>query len=261
MRRLFLLALLSSPLAAHAQISPATNPAPAPTAVNANAAPALGADEIARRASARLENKPAKLTCTVEIDAAQIDSEGKPVETHSELLEETWDHGKAEQGLPAQISVDGKPLTGDDFKKAIDEEKTKRAEMKEHEEKNEGGDVQAPFAKEQLAHHKFTLLRQEQLDGRPAYVLGVAPLENKRDDLRVTREGTAWIDAESFVPLRIESHASPLPKHVDKMEFLEEFAPTAQGETAPRSLRIEVKGGILFFTKTFRVSTRWRGCK
>ncbi len=280
MRHLLLLALLSSPLAARAQTAPANpaaaarapappapaaaaaaNPAPSAPPDSAPAAPALSADEIARRASAQLEKKPRKLTCTVELEAAQLDSSGKPSETETEQLVEVWSEGKAEQGLPTQISVDGKPLAGDELKKAIGQEKDKRDEMKEHEAKSEGGDVAAPFAQSQLGEHKFTLLRQDQLGGRPVYVLGISPVRAKRDDQRVTREGIAYVDMSSFVPLRIESRAAPLPAHVERMELLEEFALTPQGETAPQTLRIEVRGGILFFKRTYRATTRWRDCK
>ncbi len=147
------------------------------------------------------------------------------------------------------------------MKQANEQDAEKRKEMKEHEAKGEGGSVEAPLAKDQLPRHTFALARRAQENGRDVYVLSVAPKSKTPDERAVTREGTLTIDAQTFLLLHAETRAAPLPKHVDKMEFTEEFQLTAQGETAPRSLVLAVSGGILFITRSFRVETRWQDCK
>jgi len=232
-------------------------PAVAPTAVQ----PELSVDEIVKRASAQLEKKPKKLSCTVDFKAAQLDSGGKPKETQESELIETWIDGKDEEGLPTKSSVDGKPLTAAELVKSNEDEKQKRDEMKQHQQEGQGGSVDAPLAAGMVAKHTFALLRRDQYDGRAVYVLSIEPVSKVLNETIVTREGTVMIDAQSFVPLRFETHAMPLPSHVDKMEFDEQFALTAAGETAPKALVLEVKGGFLIFTRTFKVETYWRDCK
>jgi hypothetical protein len=221
----------------------------------------LPVQEIVQRASAQLGRKPKKLRCNVELRALELDSLGKPTDTEERALIETWRDGVAEQGLPYQRSSDGKPLTADELAKANQDEAQQRAEMKQHEENGEGGHVDAPLEAAQVPRHKFTLLRRDQLDGRPVYVLAVAPQSLKPDERVVTREGTIYVDAQTFVPLKLDTHALPLPRHADRMDLQEEFALTAAGETVPKFLSIEIKGGVLFFTRTYRVETRWTRCE
>jgi hypothetical protein len=221
--------------------------------------PSIG--EIVARAQAQFARKPKKLSCTVSITATQLDTNGKPTETQANELTETWTDGVPEQGLAYARSVDGKPLTPAEMVKANQDEKDKREEMKEHEKKGDGGNVDSPLAAAQVARHNFSLLRKDVSDGRAVYVLAVEPKSQEVNEKFVTREGTLVLDAETFLLAKSDTHAAPLPKHVTKMIFSEEFQLDAQGESAPKSLTLEVKGGILFFTRTYRLETKWRDCK
>ena len=240
-----------------AQPAASSTPTRAPAAI---AQPTV--DEIVQKASALVEHKPKKLACVVSVKAAQLDSDGKPKETQETELTETWTDGVASQGLPYKRSLDGTPFTPEEMRKADEDEKKKREEMKEHEKNGEGGNMESPLTAKQLARHKFELLRRDTVDGRAVYVLSVRPASSAPpDDRVVTREGTIWIDAQTFVPFHAQTHASPLPNHVDKMELDEEFALTPQGELAPRSMLLDVSGGFLFLRRAFHLETRWRDCK
>ncbi len=247
--------IAANPLPAQpaASTTPTTTPAPAPQ---------LSVEEVVQKASALVEHKPKKLSCTVSVKAAQLDSDGKPKETQETELTETWADGVASQGLPYKRSLDGTPFTAEEMRKADEDEKKKREEMKEHEKNGEGGNMESPLTAKQLARHKFELLRRDTVDGRAVYVLGVRPLSSTPpDDRIVTREGTIWIDAQTFVPFHAQTHASPLPNHVDKMELDEEFVLTPQGELAPKNMLLDVSGGFLFLRRAFHLETRWRDCK
>lgn len=225
------------------------------------AQPPLTASGIVARAQARFARKPKKLACTVSITATQLDTNGKPTETQTNELTETWTDGREEQGLAYARSVDGKPLTPAEMVKANQDEKDKREEMKEHEKKGDGGNVDSPLAAAQVSRHDFSLLRNDVADGRAVYVLAVEPKGAEVNEKFVTRSGTLVIDAETFLLVKSDTRAAPLPKHVDRMVFNEEFQLDAEGESVPKSLTLEVKGGILFFTRTYRLETRWRDCK
>ncbi len=114
----FLIAVVPARVSAAAPAAPAAAAPAAPTAAApaalATATPAAPAapfslEEIVDRASAQFERKPKKLACTVTIDAAQLDSDGKPKETQGSELVETWTDGVEEEGPATGAAATASP--------------------------------------------------------------------------------------------------------------------------------------------------------
>jgi hypothetical protein len=231
----------------------AADKAPVPTVDQ----PPPALEELVRRAVAAQSKKPQRLSCKVETRAWLLDSSGQPKE--EQLLErsESWTSGTASLGPLTKVVADGKPLSEKELAEANLQEAQKQADLDERQKKGEGQELRPVFAAESVAQTSFTLAREEQLAGRRAWVLSFAPKPGARDG----RAGTAWLDAETGLALKVTSSPSPLPSHVDAMELDEEQQLTAAGEVAPLRTRIDSSGGILFLKRHFRLETKWIDCR
>ena len=240
-----------------ASATPAATPAPAPAPAAPPAAPAPTLDELIQRASAVQERRPKQRTCKVEIRASLLDSDGNPKEVQELERSESWTEGKSKRGPLTKMVTDGKPATPKELQEAIAEDEKKQADFDARQQRGEGQELAPVFAKGRLEQTTFKLLREEQLAGRRAFVVEFAPKPGVKDG----RAGTAWIDAETFLPAQVHSSPKPLPDHVEKMVMEEEQAVTAQGEAAPKRLFIDGAGGFFFLKRYFRLETKWSDCR
>jgi hypothetical protein len=255
MTRAMISTLLSLLLAAGPAATPPAAPAPVPAAAPAAAAPTL--DEVVARASAVQEKKPQRLTCKVTIRASLLDSDGKPKEAQEMERSETWVDGKGKRGPLTKVLADGKPLSPAELQEANAEDEKKQKDFDERQQRGEGQELGPVFSKARVALTIFKLLREEPLGGRRAFVLEFAPKPGVKDG----RAGTAWVDAETFLPLQLHASPRPLPDHVDKLEMEEEQTLSAQGEAVPKRLFIDGSGGFFFLKRHFRLETSWSECK
>jgi hypothetical protein len=256
MTRAMIPTLLCLMLAAGAA-APVAPAAPAPVAAPAPPAPAPTLDEVVARASAVQEKKPQKLTCKVAIRASLLDSDGKPKEVQELERTESWEAGKSRRGPITKSATDGKPLTPKELQEVNAEDAKKQADFDARQQRGEGQELGPVFSKARAASLLFKLLREEPLGGRRALVLEFTPKPGIKDG----RAGTAWVDAETFVALRVTSSPKPLPDHVDKMNMEEEQTLTAQGEVVPKRMFIDGEGGFFFLKRRFRLETDWSDCK
>ena len=255
MTRAMISALVGLMLAAGAPApAPAAPPAPAATSAQ-TAVPAL--DEVVARASAVQEKKPQRLSCKVAIRASLLDSDGNPKEVQELERTESWEAGKSRRGPITKSAMDGKPLTPVELQEANAEDAKKQADFDARQQRGEGQELGPVFSKPRVAQSVFKLVREEPLAGRRAFLLEFAPKPGIKDG----RAGTAWVDAETFVPLQLHSSPKPLPDHVDKLLMEEEQSLSPQGELVPRRLFIDGSGGFLFLKRHYRLETTWSGCK
>jgi hypothetical protein len=229
--------------------------APAPAAPAPSAAPTL--DEIVRRASAVQEKKPQKAVCKVLIRASLLGRDGKEKEAQELERSERWEAGKGRHGPLTKVVADGKPASAAELAEANADDEKKQKEFEERQARGEGQELGPVFGKVRVEQTTFKLLREEALGGRRCYVLAFAPKPGTKDG----RMGTAWIDAETFLPVQVLSQPKPLPEHVDLMNLEESQQLSALGEVLPSRLSIEGAGGFLFLRRHFRLETRWVECK
>jgi hypothetical protein len=223
-----------------------------PLAARANP-PALSVDEVVARARAVHEKHPDKAVCHVEIESALVDKSGKVEHTDKRDGEATL-RGNDIDVVTAHAWRDGKPLTASELaaeRKKADEERKK---------KRKGEDLEiVPLATKNASEQTFTLLRQEPLWGRSAYVLEVRAQPSSSN--ASLANGTLWIDAETFVELKGELAPLKLPPNADWVKVQEQFTLGPGGVTVPSFLHIEGGGHMLFIRKQFRSTLHWSDCR
>src|SRR5579883_3445608 len=137
------------------------------------AAPALAdppsIEEIVQKTGAAMAQDPAQLSCRLEIHSKVFDRKGELEEQETDILQQTQ-HGK-DVDLELLSSIkNGKDVTQEEKEKMAKE----KAKKKNH---KLGDDLHIPFDKKEASHYKFELLRQDQMAGRPVYVVKVTALK------------------------------------------------------------------------------------
>ncbi|MBS2025935.1 MAG: hypothetical protein JST92_26350, partial [Deltaproteobacteria bacterium] len=188
----------------------------------------------------------------------ELDKDGKPGDLLEFKQELSWVNGKLTHGKTLSRTYAGKPFPEQDMKKADEEEDKKRRQAELREKDGEADPGKPMFTAFRPPLHTFKLLGEEQVAGRRAYKLEVTPRPEARENGRV---GTAWIDAQTFVPLKGIYSPNPLPSSVDSMELEEDFVPGPQGESVPSLSRTKAKGGFWFMKKNVVLEQRYEGCK
>jgi len=223
------------------------------------AAPALAADppsidEIVRRTAENTDREREHYRCRVTVDAQIVDGKGKLKNEERSELEVTHD-GKQQKTHLVKKWKDGKELGPAELVKAEREDEEQR---KKNAEKNKsGGEFVPPLSVKGTALHKYTLLGQEQLWGHPAYVVKLEARERKVSSV----DGTAWIDADRFIPLKGEYVPAKLPPHADWMKFHEQYELGADGYPIRTLLKIDGAGHFLMIKMGGRVTIRTVECK
>ena len=230
--------------------------APAPAASAAPSA-ALPVEELVRRATAAQEKRPQHLTCKVEIRASLLDSDGNASEAQVLERSERWEAGVSRPGPLTKVVSEGRTLPPAELADAVADDARKQQDLGARRQRGEGQELAPVFAAARAALTTFTLLREEPLSGRRTLVLAFTPKPGAKDG----RAGTAWVDAETFLPLRVTSSPQPLPDHVDRLQIDEEQQLTADGETAPLRTKIESAGGFFFLRRRMKLETNWSDCR
>jgi hypothetical protein len=73
--------------------------------------------------------------------------------------------------------------------------------------------------------------------------------------------GTAWIDAERFIPLKGEYAPAKLPKRVTWMKLQTQHGAGPGGLAVPTLLKLEGAGQAFFVRKGFSSTFRWKQCR
>jgi hypothetical protein len=138
--------------------------------------------------------------------------------------------------------------------KSLSEKEIKKRQKEINKEEKKKGKEEdskwiSPFEEKGEGKFDFGLVREDTLNGRPAYVLSVEPKEKAKELL----EGLYWIDKESFRVLRSEFSPSKNPKFVKEMRILVDFTEVKEGIFLPRIFKIRGRGGFLFFKTNFEM--------
>jgi hypothetical protein len=246
----------------------------------AAAPPALPVDEIVRRTAELVARPVPGLRCKVVMSVQQADGDGKVEhDLRGEFEEARGADGKAERKV-VKATADGKDVTAEWHAKEQEEKRKRDAQAAEARARQEkagqapaarpeqgqpGGkpgmsaslEDLSPFSPKRVAAHRFTLLRTETLWQRPAYVLAVSAIKANA----TSANGTVWVDAEHFVPLRGEYQPARLPRLVSWIKILAQEERLGGGGVAPTLLKIDGSGGLPLFRKRFASTFRWSGCR
>jgi hypothetical protein len=136
------------------------------------------------------------------------------------------------------------------------EDKTEEAKAKER-EKDEGDDGEShsmdrydPFDTDNQARLSISRLDTTALiDGKSAIAYEFT--EQADEDKTIT--GTAWLEATTGIPIRVQYVTDPLPKRVKRMVTTMEYEYAGPDSLIVRQTSIEATGGFLFIKKHFQM--------
>lgn len=259
----------------------------------AAAPPALPVEEIVRRTAAEVARPVPGLRCKVVMSVQQADGDGEVEhDLRGELEEIRGADNKADRKV-MKATADGKDVTEEWRAKETEERRKDQARAVQARGEAQGqalsgqappgpqehpqgqpGAAQAsqpgagpgmgasledlsPFSPKRVAAHRFTLLRTETLWQRPTYVLAVSALKANA----TSANGTVWVDAEYFVPLKGEYQPARLPRLVSWLKILAQEARLDGGGVSPTLLKIDGLGGMPFFRKRFSSTFTWSACR
>lgn len=229
----------------------------------ATALPApLPIDQIVRRTTEVAARDATGLRCRVQMTARQLDSDGKvETEQQSEYEETRLPGGKVDRHV-LRASTDGRDTTGEardrEAKRRADEKRWAAEGRKPPNPDKELSDL-SPFAPGRADDHEFALARTDTLWGRPVYVLTVKARGKKPKE--TAGNGTAWIDAERFVPLKGEYTPASLPRKVTWMKIQTQHTLHPSGVAIPTLLKMDGSGEAFFVRKGFTSTFRWGECR
>lgn len=224
--------------------------------------PALKADEILGKAIARAKyEEKNELLKDIAWDSRaveeKLDKSGNVQERTDRSFEAVLLKGKVFRRC---IAINGKPLTADALKKEAEREKKFRENaVKPPKQKDDDGD-EVELDQELISRYHFSLVGQEQINGRAGYVLTFLPRANtqlpekkKMDKLLNRLQGKVWLDTSTFSILKLDMHLTEPTNlmaglgNVRTFDFLLEFAPVADGDLlAPKTIQLRLDGRKLF---------------
>ncbi|HJZ87302.1 MAG TPA: hypothetical protein VKN99_19145 [Polyangia bacterium] len=213
--------------------------------------------EIVERAVAVMDKKPAHMVCRLDTDIESFDGKGKPEDHVLVQIEETRRGAQVDHKI-LHVWKNGKDETADATAKEEKQKRKREAKKKEEGEGEGDQELLLPFTKEAAAQYKFELVREETLWGHRTFVLKVTARQRKPN----AGDGTAWIDAESFVMMKGVFVPAKLPdEHVDWLRFQTQYAVHTSGFVLPTLFKVEGAGHFLLMKKGFRSTLRWTDCK
>ncbi len=140
-------------------------------------------------------------------------------------------------------------------KDITEEEKAKERESDDNEDEDDEGESHSmerysPFASER--QKRISVARIDTIDivnGRNAVPYKFTEQTADEEIIR----GTAWLEAYSGVPLRVEYTTDPLPKRVKSMVTTVEYEYVAPDSLIVRRMSVKASGGFLFIKKHFHM--------
>ena len=111
------------------------------------------------------------------------------------------------------VEKDGKPLTDDEKKKQVEREGKIRERFKQPPKPTKKEEEDFEIDDELMARFQFTMIGQEEVDGRKAYVLAFLPKTNvklpekKMVDKMINRlTGKIWVDTQLYAITKLDIH-------------------------------------------------------
>jgi len=165
---------------------------------------AITADEIVRRmvakADAATNGSPrANYVYLKRSTSEKLDGKGRVEERKEKLIQITGGKGSV-----IQIKVNGKPLSAEELKKAESEVQAEDQKMNDSRVARRSDNFERLLTGDLVSRYQFTLMRQEPVNGRMAYVLtfkpgnGDLPVREISDRFINNLRGVIWVDTEEY---------------------------------------------------------------
>lgn len=165
----------------------------------------ISADEIVKRMVARADaagsngSPRANYVYFKKSTTEKLDGKGKVEERKEKLIQVTGGKGSV-----VQIKVNGKPLSAEELKKAEAEVRAEDQKMNDSRVARRSDNFERLLTGDLVSRYRFTLVREDAVNGRRAYVLafkpadGDLPVREISDRFINNLQGTIWVDAEEY---------------------------------------------------------------
>jgi hypothetical protein len=172
--------------------------------VAAASAKALTAEEIMRKTVAKADGASngsprANYVYNKTSITEKLDSKGGVAERKEKLI-----RIKSGKGSVMQIKVNGKPIPEEELKREQADVQAEDERMNDSRVARRTDNWERLLTTDLISRYKFTLLREETLNGRRAYVLGFKPASENLPVREISDRfinnlcGTIWVDTEDF---------------------------------------------------------------
>jgi len=197
------------------------------------------------------------------LQTEKLNKDGAVEETSERRLEPVLIQGKVYHRV---VAKNGQLLTGDDLKKEAKREKEFREALQKP-KKADDDDDDVELDQELLSRYHFTVIKEEPVGERMAYMLtflprtGVKLPEKKRMDRILNRlEGRVWVDTVNYSLLKIDMHLTEPTTmlaglgSVRSLDFFVELTAVSPDVILPKETNISFEGRQLF--KSLRVKQK-----
>ena len=129
----------------------------------------------------------------------KLDGEGRVAERREKLIQI-----KAGKGLVIQIKVNGKPLPAEELKREQAEVQAEDQRMNDSRVARRSDNWERLLTTDVISRYRFTLVREEMLNGRPTHVLTFKPAGRNLPVREISDRflnnlcGTIWVDGADF---------------------------------------------------------------
>jgi len=123
-------------------------------------------------------------------------------------------------------------------------------EVAEHQRK---ADEQAG-SPEERQNYNFELLPPDTIRGIPTHVVRVKPKRRSKHLI----DGKAWLHQGLFEVIKMDFQPAKKPKFVKKAHMIMDFDEVQPEVWLPVEMKIDARGGFLFFKKSFQMHQTWR---
>ncbi len=191
---------------------------------------------------------------TIESFMQEVDKHGEPKD--AEKNRRSWgklylrDDGEIEYE-PVKVIKDGEDITEEE--RARDRE---REEEKDGESESFSTEGYSPFAADAQERISIERLDETELIGEQSLVV-YEFVERPEGEGGEEVTGTAWFDAETGIPTRIEYTTDPLPKRVKRMITTIEYDYSEPDTLVAGRMILDASGGFLFIKKHFHVEMKF----
>jgi hypothetical protein len=187
---------------------------------------------------------------TMSSKVEELNGDGKVEHSQEVVVRLELKDGKQESEL-VRATRDGQDITADERREQEARKAKAESEPKETGKKEVKVALSTPFGADVQEKYRFTVLGPDQHDPKKLRV-GFAPKGKKSKELWI---GEAVVDPEIGSLHWMKQRPSEFPTFVDQMEMVLEFHTSTPAGPAISAVRIDGKGGLPFFKKTFRALT------
>ena len=155
------------------------------------------------------------------------------------------------------ITKEGKVLSPEEVaehQRKADEQAAKKTEKEDDKSASFSFSAKSPWSPEERQNYNFELLPPDTIRGIPTHVVRVKPKRRSKHLI----DGKAWLHQGLFEVIKMDFQPAKKPKFVKKAHMIMDFDEVQPEVWLPVEMKIDARGGFLFFKKSFQMHQTWR---